>query len=124
MDNTSYAQKAARALRVKARGIMGEDALVFHLMDFVNYMDLSNEFASRGIFVTDDNREESYIKIIETGDPSLIDKLENMINLKEAINTLRAQRDEYESLVSALDAVPDQNDEETINSIIKDYLQR
>ena len=79
IDANTYAGKAAFALKTKVRGMLGDDLLTFTLLDFVSFMQLNNKFANKGIFITDENREEKYIEIIETGEEELINELENYI---------------------------------------------
>jgi len=117
----SYKGKAALAVKAKVRGIMGDDLLIFSLMDFVDLMLLNNKFADLGIFITDDNREEAYIKIIELGDPELIDDLERFINLKDSIGLIREKKEEYYNVI---DNIRNASDDSAVNSAIKDYLQR
>jgi len=117
----SYKGKAALAVKTKVRGIMGDDLLIFSLMDFVDLMLLNNKFSDLGIFITDDNREEAYIKIIELGDPELIDDLERFINLKDSIGLIREKKEEYYNVI---DNIRNASDDSAVNSAIKDYLQR
>lgn len=117
----SYKGKAALAVKAKVRGIMGDDLLIFSLMDFVDLMLLNNKFSDLGIFITDDNREEAYIKIIELGDPELIDDLERFINLKDSIGLIREKKEEYYNVI---DNIRNASDDSAVNSAIKDYLQR
>jgi hypothetical protein len=124
IDGTTYAGKAASALKTKARGIMGDDLLIFKLVDFVSIMLINNRFASNGIFVTDDNKEECYIKIIETGDETLISDLERFINIKDDIRSIEKQKEDYVSLINQLQKLTDHNDEEAVNSIVEEYLRR
>ncbi len=121
IDLDTYAGKAAMACKTKVRGIMGDDLITFTLLDFVLFMKLNNKFADLGIFITDDNREESYIKLIETGDPSLIDDLETYINLKDSLAELEDKRTEYTDIINKL-KVPLLDDE--VNETVKDYLKR
>ena len=46
---------------------------------------LNNDLASAGYFITNDNREEKYLEILETGDEKLIAKLEDYLNYKDEI---------------------------------------
>ena len=85
INYSTYAGKAALAVKKKARGIMGDELLIFNLLDFITYMDLNTKFSSLGIFITESNKEECYIKIIELGDEKLIDDLELYLNLKDSI---------------------------------------
>ena len=121
LDVESYAGKAALAVKTKVRGIMGDSLLIFTLVDFVELMLLNNKFADLGIFITDTNREESYIKIIELGDPVLIDDLEKFINLKDSIAQISDMKDEYANII---DQIKVADNEEDINGAIKDYLKR
>lgn len=124
MDSSTYAGKAARAVKTKARGIMGDDLLIFKLIDFVSLMMISNKFASKGIFITDDNKEECYIKIIETGDESLITELERYLILKDDIKKIEADKNEYSAIINKLQTLSDHNNLEAVNTIIEDYLRR
>jgi hypothetical protein len=124
IDTSTYAGKAVKAVRVKARGIMGDDLLTFYLMDIVKFMILTNEFMSKGIFVTDDNREECYIKIIEMGEESLIEKLEEYLNMKDSINVIQSKKEEYQKIITQLQELEDKNDEISVNSIVEEYLRR
>jgi hypothetical protein len=124
IDDTTYAGKAVKALKVKARGIFGDDLLTFTLLDFISLMSLNNKFISKGIVITDDNKEECYIKIIESGEESLISDLEKYINLKDSIKLIEQKKEEYFSIVNSLQVLSNYNDEQAVNSIVEEYLRR
>ena len=124
IDATTYAGKAAAACRTKVRGILNGDLLAFVIVDFVNFMLLHNKFLSKNVIITEDNKEECYIKIIEMGEESLIEDLEAYINLKDKIKNVETIREEYYGVVDQLRNLTDKNDKSAINSIIEDYLRR
>jgi succinate dehydrogenase flavin-adding protein (antitoxin of CptAB toxin-antitoxin module) len=124
IDATTYAGKAALAVKTKARGILGDDLLIFKLMDIVSLMLINNKFANKGIFITDDNKEESYIKIIETGDESLITDLEKYLILKDDIKKIEASKEEYSGIIKQLHSLANSDDEEAVNKIVEEYLRR
>lgn len=124
IDASTYAGKAALAVKTKARGIMGDDLLIFKLVDFVSFMILQNKFADKGIFITDNNKEECFIKIIETGDENLLNDLEKFIILKDEIKKIETQKNEYLEIILKLQRLKDYNDEELTNSIVEKYLRR
>ena len=93
-------------------------------MDLVKFMILSNDFMSKGIFITDDNREECYIKIIEMGDESLIQKLEDYLNMKDSINIIQKKQEEYKKIIVQLQELEDKNNESEVNQIVEEYLRR
>lgn len=49
------------------------------------FMVLNNELASAGYFITDKNREETYINILEAGDEELIQKLDEYLNVRDEV---------------------------------------
>jgi hypothetical protein len=112
------------AVKTKLRGIMGDDILTLHLIDFVTYINLNNRFLDKGIYITSENKEEAYIKIIETGDETLIADLEKYLTIKDSIAELEAKKNEYVSIVDSLRALPDKNDADAINGIVEAYLRR
>lgn len=124
IDASTYAGKAALAVKTKARGIMGDDLLIFKLVDFVTFMSLNNMFLERNIVITDKNREEAYIKIIETGDEELITALEKYLTIKDEIKKIEAQKDEYFSVINKLQTLSNKEDSDAVNSIVEEYLRR
>lgn len=99
IDSSTYAGKAAAACKIKVRGIIGDDLLTFKLLDFISIMLINNKFLDRGIIITDKNKEECYIKIIETGDESLINDLEIYLSLKDNIKRLEEQKKSIQALL-------------------------
>jgi hypothetical protein len=124
IDASTYAGKAAKAVKTKVRGIMGDDLLIFKLLDFVSLLMINNKFLSKGIAITDDNKEECYIKIIELGDDTLITELERYITLKDEIKKIEADKQEYAEIINKLQLLADFNDTEAVNKIVEEYLRR
>jgi hypothetical protein len=112
------------ALKNKARGVLGDDLLTFHMIDFASFMILNNKFAAKGIFITDENKEEEYIKVIESGEMSLIEDLETYINLRDKVQGIEAQKNEYTDIVNKLRILEDHDDRDAVNGIVQEYLRR
>jgi hypothetical protein len=124
VNESTYAGKAVKACRLKARGVVGDELVSFKMVDFVSLMLLNNKFAANGIFITDTNKEECYIKIIELGDESLINDLEKFITLKDEIKVIEGKQQEYLTIVGKLKALSDYNNESAVNGIVEEYLRR
>lgn len=124
IDGSTYAGKAALAVKTKARGIMGDDLLIFTLMDLISIMLINNKFLSKGIAITDDNKEECYIKIIELGDETLIADLEKFINLKDKIAIIEKNKTEYDDIINSLRRLQNFDDTDAVNAIVEAYLRR
>ena len=87
-------------------------------------MMLNNKFANQGIFITDDNREECYIKIIEAGNESLIADLEKYLEIKDKVTVIEMRKKEYDDILNNLRTLSDFNDSETVHQIVEKYLRR
>jgi hypothetical protein len=124
IDTNTYAGKAAVAVKTKVRGILGDDLLTFALLDFVTFMQLNNAFAAKGIFITEKNKEEKYIEIIETGDENLIQDLEQYIMLLDNIKLIQKKKDEYSEVISNLKHTQNYDDVQAVNAIVESYLRR
>lgn len=75
-----------RALVIKARQLVThQQANVSGLMMY-QYININNILCDKGFFIHDDNREEVYLKILETADELLIDKLEIYLNARDEIS--------------------------------------
>ena len=120
----TYAGKAALAVKTKARGIFGDDLLIFELLDLITFMLLNNKLANKGFYITEDNKEEKYIEIIETCDEQLIEDLEKYIFLLDKIKILQNKKNEYDSIIYSLKYLNDYNDQSSVNNIIESYLRR
>ena len=124
IDVETYAGKAAKAVKTKVRGILGDDLLTFTLLDFITFMQLNNAFANKGIFITEKNKEEKYIEIIETGDEKLIEQLEQYIILLDNIKGIQKKKEEYVGIIEQLQQLNDFNDVSAVNNIVESYLRR
>ena len=90
------------------------------MLRFIKMMELNNKFNSLGLFISENNREETYIKIIEMGDDSLIDSLEEFINLSDYFKSIEKENIKYNTVVDALKLAED----DEIEMIITNYLNR
>ena len=124
IDVETYAGKAAKAVKTKVRGILGDDLLTLTLLDFITFMQLNNAFANKGIFITEKNKEEKYIEIIETGDEKLIEQLEQYIILLDNIKSIQKKKEEYIGIIEQLQQLSDFNDVSAVNNIVESYLRR
>lgn len=120
----TYAGKAAAACRNKLYGILGNSGHdILAVMDAVMYIMLHDRFASKGFFITKDNKEDMYIKILESGDMDLFADLEKYISYLDKVGAMTEKIDEYNSLIDQLKCNAT-SDEATINDIVGEYLRR
>lgn len=76
---------------------------------------LNNLFCSKGYFITEENREQKYIEIIEKNDEILIKHLEEYLQLLTQLN-----RNEklYQCFVNGIERMQYENDPEILQSIL------
>jgi predicted ATP-dependent Lon-type protease len=65
-------------------------------------MVLNNLLNSKGYFIHDDNREEVYLEILETGDSGLIDTLERYLNMKDEIHRVSQLDSKFTEITSQI----------------------
>lgn len=80
------------------------DSLVkeVEMVDYISYIDANNILNSKGFFVTDENREEVYLDILEAGDELIIDTLEEFLTLKDKLTTVKSAKREYDEIVETV----------------------
>jgi len=69
------------------------------MITYINYIDINNELMDLGYVITSDNREEQFIKILETEDEGLINKLEQFLTIKDELGPIKSARREFSELV-------------------------
>ena len=86
------------------------------LLDYLYYIDINNELNDRGYFITDSNKEEKYLEILETEDDHLIDLLEEFLILKDQLSALKTARKTFLNVIERLREVSE-NDTEELDKI-------
>lgn len=125
VSTDTYAGKAIISLRTKLLGVLGDSGfLLLHLMDFVNFMILHDRFASKGIYITDENKEEKYIEILEMDDPTLLQDLEKYLSCLENFESINNKIYEYTSYIEKIKELENFDDIEAVNNIVGEYLKK
>jgi hypothetical protein len=89
VDSAEDALQAHKdAIIVKIRTMITPVISKISGLTLYGFMVLNNDLASSGFFITNDNREEKYLEILETGDEKLIAKLEDYLNYKDEIENV------------------------------------
>lgn len=93
--------------------------------DILNFTLKNNILCSKGYFITDDNREEKYIEILEGGDKDLFKDLESYLesfdNLKNALyfeNKIKQYKSDIENCLTKDEVL--QKEQEFLESLNKD----
>ena len=121
VDVTTPMGRAILKVREKFRGILGDSGfLLINLVHLINILLLHDKFAAEGIYITNENREEKYIEILEKDDPKLLEDLEKYIEALDRVDVINNLVKEYNDLVEKIKSY----DGEDFDSIIKEYIER
>lgn len=94
---------------------------------FFRYMYLHDKFAEEGIFITERNKEEKYIEIIEKDSPELLELLEEYLQVIEELQEISSVRDLWKEKVDQLvelSKTEDKDNKEKILDIIRPFFAR
>ena len=89
--------KKVKALK-SAREDLESKVTEVEMIDYISYIDANNILNSNGFFVTDKNREEVYLDILEAGDDLIIDALEEFLTLKDKLTVIKSAKRVYDDL--------------------------
>jgi len=88
------------------------------LIDYIDYIDTRDVLAEKGFIITDSNKEEKYLEILETEDDELIDLLEEFLIMRDNLSELKTARRTYKELMEKLKSTPE-SDTEALEEIKK-----
>lgn len=104
----------------RARMIVTPELASISGLAMYGFICLNNELAEKGFFITDENRESMYLKILETGDEKLIAKLEDYLNYRDEIGRVAALHDKFEQFRKDIN---NSESEEEITGITDRFLE-
>ena len=85
LATTDPLQDARNAAIVKVRMLITPELAKVSGLALYGFTVLNNDMINAGYAITNENREEKYLEILETGDEKLIAKLEDYLNYKDEI---------------------------------------
>jgi hypothetical protein len=88
LGETDFLQEVRNATISKIRMLVTPDLAKISGFALYGFIILNNDLSNAGYFITNDNREEKYLEILETGDEKLIQKLEDYLNYKDEIESV------------------------------------
>lgn len=112
---------AKNASIIKIRMLVTPELSKIAGLTLYSFMVLNNELASRGYFITDGNREETYIRILEAGDESLIQMLEDYLNSRDEIDRVAALERKFTAFRNA---VLDAKNAEDVTALEQSFLEQ
>jgi len=84
---------------------------------------LNNDLVNAGYAITNDNREEKYLAILETGDEALINKLEDYLNYKDEIERVAQLERKFAKYVTEINNALIEDIEGIQNKFLEDFYK-
>lgn len=70
----------------RAKLLLNQRIDVISLFEVITFIVLNNYLMDKGYFITDENREQKYLEIIETQDEEIISKLEEYLECRDQLS--------------------------------------
>jgi hypothetical protein len=86
------------------------------LLKYIHYITLFNTFAAKGIFITEDNKEDKYIEILELDDDQLLNDLEKYLILQDELKPFLEENDKIIKIKEDIEY----SDKEELEQLIED----
>lgn len=120
-DETDALQDARNAALTKVRMLVSPDLSKISGFALYGFMILNNDLVAAGYPITNENREEMYLKILETGDEKLITKLEDYLNYKDEIEAVAHLERKFSTFKKQIKTT---NTVEEVKSLQNEFLER
>lgn len=91
-------------------------------LSLYTFMVLNNDLISAGYVITDKNREEQYLAILDTMDEELIRKLEDYLNARDEIDRVSYLERRYTNYRKALSAAKTVEEVEQLKAAFLEYF--
>jgi hypothetical protein len=99
---------------VKQKNTIGALMTMISFFDMYEFIAVTGQLASQGVFITDSNREETFLNIINTGDEDLIGALETYLEIKDTMDSVMKRYRRSATLLKAVEKAQDMEDLESI----------
>lgn len=103
--------------------IMGDsigDKLSISNFALFNFFKLNHYLESKGCFITDENREEEYLKVINSGDMEVLEKLSEYL---DSLDEFNAVDEAYKAFKDFKDRIDSAVDEEELRSVYNEFAK-
>jgi hypothetical protein len=102
----------------RARMHVNNEMAMLKAFDFFEFTLCNNKLASHGIFIHDENREEKYIEIINSGNEKLIECLETYLNTWDSVSDVYKN---YKDLNDFVSKVQTANTPEDVQELVDNF---
>ena len=120
-DNSIKSQRNAAI--VKVRMLVTPELAKISGFALYGFMVLNNDMVNAGFAITNDNREEKYLEILETGNEDLITKLEDYLNYKDEIERVCQLERNFSQFQRKINNADERDIEEIVASFLEEFYK-
>lgn len=106
---------------IKVRMLVTPELAKISGFSMYGFIVLNNDLSNVGYFITNENREEKYLEILETGDEQLIQKLEDYLNYKDEIEQLSGLERKFSKFRKDIQEC---DSKEKVETLEKNFLEK
>ena len=106
---------------IKVRMLVTPEFAKISGFSMYGFIVLNNDLSNVGYFITNENREEKYLEILETGDEQLIQKLEDYLNYKDEIEQLSGLERKFSKFRKDIQEC---DSKEKVETLEKNFLEK
>lgn len=121
LETSDPLSEARDAAIIKVRMLVTPELSKISGFAMYGFIVLNNDLAANGYFITNENREEKYLEILETGDEQLIAKLEDYLNYKDEIEAVAQLERKFSAFTAEIKTAADV---EEVKAIQDRFLER
>lgn len=110
----SNVEKKRIDYRNKIHNSIASTLCTIHALDIFEYLETFSAFLDRGIVITEKNREEKYLEVINTGDEWLLEHLERYLEIKDSVRPIA---NFYKNAKAALSRISKAETEEELDHL-------
>ena len=119
VGKTDHLRSTRNAAITKIRMLVTPELAKISGFALYGFTVLNNDMIAAGFAITNNNREEKYLEILETGDEELISKLEDYLNYKDEIERIASLERNFAQAQRSINNA----DEEDIEGIVASFLE-
>jgi hypothetical protein len=111
------------AVITKARMLVTPELAKISGFALYGFTVLNNDMINAGFAITNDNREEKYLEILETGDEGLIAKLEDYLNYKDELERVAQLERKFAAFQRDVNHANDEEIDELETKFLEDFYK-
>lgn len=104
-ESLTELQIKKNSILFNARKRLNQELVLLNILSIYNYLEHNNNLINNGYIITEKNREEKYLEILNTGDSALIHSLELYLEAKDELSSRNYIWTQYKNLEKEINLI-------------------